>query len=295
MTLRALMTGATGYIGGRLARRLIEQGWVVHAIVRKSSDLSTLPDPVQLHHPDGTATGLAEAVSVARPDVTFHLASLYLAQHEPEQIDALIRSNILLAAQLAQALVDAGRPKLVNTGTASQHAGREGYHPASLYAATKQACEDVLRFFHDAAGLQVVTLKIFDTYGAGDTRRKLVQLLVDAAISGEQMAMSPGEQIVDLTHVDDVVDAFLRAAQQLLDATGPKFDSYLLSGERHQVRALVRLVESAIGRPVDAQFGARPYRDREIMVPVEAMESDRLPGWLPRQTLREALPSLVRG
>jgi nucleoside-diphosphate-sugar epimerase len=100
--------------------------------------------------------------------------------------------------------------------------------------------------------------------------------------------MSPGEQILDLTHVDDVVDAFRRAAELVLEADRPGWDDYLVSGERFSVRALADEVGHIFGSPVRAEFGARPYRAREVMVPIEPGPDQMLPGWAPRRRLRVA-------
>lgn len=294
MTRRALITGATGFIGGRLAAKLVDLGWTVHALVRPSSNVSALPAALHVHVFEGSARQLAALAADIRPDVTFHLASLYVADHAPEQVETLIAANVLFPVQLAQALSDLGPARLVNAGTASQHSQGPGYAPASLYAATKQACEDLLRYFHDVRDLSVVTLKIFDTYGPGDPRRKLLQLLVDAASSGEELALSPGDQVIDLTHVDDVVEAFVIGADLMLGSSEKMFQDCLLSGERYSVRALVPIVQSAIERPLNVRFGARPYRAREIMMPVEAGADQRLQGWAPSRNLRASLPSLLR-
>lgn len=293
MSRVALLTGATGYIGGKLAARLLADGWRVHAVVRPSS-AGVLTAGVEAHRLDGTTAGLIAVVADTAPDIVFHLASLYLADHRPDQVDDLVGSNVLFGAQLFEAMTAAGAKHVVNTGTASQHYGTSDYNPVSLYAATKQACADVLRYYHDARGLSAITLKIYDTYGAGDSRRKLVQLIADAAVSGERLDMSPGEQIIDLVHVDDVIEAFTVAADRLLSADDTINEEYLLSGERVSVRALVALVEKSLGRPIDARFGARPYRAREVMVPVEAQPGDAMPGWQPQRRLRGTVSNLVR-
>lgn len=292
MSRSALITGVSGFIGGKLAERLLANGWTVHALVRESSARPDLP-LVRFHVYDGEVENLTTILREASPDVVFHLASLYLADHRPDQVDPLIASNILLPTQLAEAMTAAGARHLVNTGTAWQHFGTEAYNPVNLYAATKQACVDILRYYHNARGLSIATLKLFDTYGAGDKRRKLLQLLVDAALSGECLSMSPGEQIVDLIHVDDAVNAFAAAAERLLSAERALNEEYLISGQRLSIRELVALVEAVLGKRVDARFGERPYRVREVMMPVATSPDCELPGWKRRRSLNEAIASLA--
>jgi nucleoside-diphosphate-sugar epimerase len=163
----------------------------------------------------------------------------------------------------------------------------------NLYAATKQACEDILAYYHDAQGLSCLTLKLYDTYGPGDQRRKLINLLLDAARTGEPLALSPGEQEVELTHLDDVTAAFARAADLLLHSEAPLLAAYLVPGTRLTVRELVAQVIQATGRPIDAEWGGRPYRPREVMVPVAS--ADRcLPNWAPEVELEAGLAACLQ-
>lgn len=296
MKRRALVTGVTGFIGGRLAQRLLEDGWDVHAIVRPGSDRNALPfaDRLTFHMAEDTASTII-AMEQARPDLVYHLASLYLADHQPGDLDHLIASNILFTTRIAEAMSATLSPRsarLVSTGTAWQHFRGPDYVPVNLYAATKQASEDILRYYVDAHGLSLVVLKLFDTFGAGDTRRKLVQLMVDAAVSGQRLGISPGEQIIDISHVDDVVDAFLVAGRRLLDGGALK-ESWFVSGERHKVRDLADIVGRALGRYPDVALGERPYRPREVMTPIAPAPDQILPDWRPRRRLARMLPTLA--
>jgi nucleoside-diphosphate-sugar epimerase len=292
---RALITGGGGFIGARLARRLLGDGWAVDLLARSSTVVDEDLGAATVHRFDGTTEGLVALMAAVRPDAVFHLASLYLAEHTSADLEPLVASNVLLTAQLAEAMTVAlptGSARLVSTGTAWQHYRGPGYVPVNLYAATKQAGDDLLRYYIDARHLSLIGLKLFDTFGYGDNRRKLVQLLMDAAASGQRLGMSPGDQIIDISHVDDVVDAFVVAGQRLLTATDPLDESYFVSGERLRVRDLVLIVERATGRTLDVAFGERPYRAREVMVPVAPAEEQRLPGWMPRRCLVDMLPTL---
>jgi nucleoside-diphosphate-sugar epimerase len=291
---RALLTGITGFIGGRLAQRLLADGWQVDAIVRPQSDTAALPFAADVSfHVVADGADLTPVLTAARPDTVFHLASLYLAEHRPDQVGDLVQSNILFPALLAEAMTATGVRRLVNTGTAWQHYGSDGYRPVNLYAATKQAAEDLLLYYADARALSAVTLRLFDTYGRGDKRRKLIQILVEAARSGAPIAMSPGEQVVDMTHVDDVVDAFILAAARLAEAEGPRNDIFYVSGQRQDVRTLAALVADTLGQPIHADFGGRPYRAREVMRPYVPEAGELVPGWHPKHRIETSLSDLL--
>jgi nucleoside-diphosphate-sugar epimerase len=139
---RALITGATGFIGSHLARRLDASGWEVDAVLRSDSGAERLPHAARVHRHDGTTEGMVALVAAAQPDVVFHLASLFIAEHKTADVTRLIESNLLLGTQLAEAMRVHARTRLVNTGTVWQHYDDREYSPSSLYAATKQAFVD---------------------------------------------------------------------------------------------------------------------------------------------------------
>lgn len=285
----ALVTGATGYIGSKLVHRLVRDGWQVAIVARADSSLAVLDavlPAISVHRHDGSTSGMVSIVAAVRPDVVFHLASLFLAQHKSDDIAALVGSNLLFSTQLAEGMAANNVRYLVNTGTSWQHYENAPYNPVNLYAATKQAFEDILAYYVEADLLKVTTLALFDTYGPNDPRKKLVTLLRNTAASGEPLYMSPGEQIIDLVHIDDVLDAYLLAAERIESQTQPSACYGVSSGETLNLRQFVALFERVIGKPVPIVWGGRPYREREVMVPWNAPTLD---GWTPRIRLEDGL------
>lgn len=280
---RALITGATGYIGSQLVNRLIADGWEVHIIVRAASDLTVLdctaPD-LRIHAHDGTAATMNDLVGQARPDVVFHLASLFLVQHQPDDVAKLVESNILFSTQLVEAMMHHGIAYLVNTGTSWQHHGNEAYRPVNLYAATKQAFESILAYYCDASPLKATTLALFDTYGPNDPRKKLIALLWQTAATQQPLLLSPGEQMLDMVHIDDVLDAFVQAADILPNQVSQHVRYGVSSGAPMRLIDLVAEFERATGTVLPIVWGGREYRPREVMIPWNLHTT--VPGWTPR-------------
>ncbi|HZX25681.1 MAG TPA: NAD(P)-dependent oxidoreductase [Telluria sp.] len=286
---RLLVTGASGFVGAALARRLVELGHEVHLVLRPESAAPALGPSVQLHRHDGSTAGLADIVRTAAPDAVFHLASLFLAAHTPADVERLVTSNVLFSTQLAEAMAGADVRLLVNTGTSWQHYEDAQYDPVNLYAATKQAFDAILRYYSAAAGLRVATLKLFDTYGPGDPRPKLLHLLKKTALSGAALAMSPGEQLIDIVHIDDVVAAFVLAWERLRDGAQAEAmaDYAVSSGAPLPLRELAALYARVTGLPLNIEWGGRAYRNREVMRPWT--QGRPLPGWAPQVPLEEGI------
>jgi nucleoside-diphosphate-sugar epimerase len=293
--MKIALTGIGGFLGAELARRLVADGHDVCAIVRPETQLAHIADlraviDVRVH--DGSTQHLIDLVGHFAPDQVMHLASNFLAEHKPENIEELIRSNIQFPTQLLEAMAQAGCRQFVNTGTSWQHFVGIDYRPVNLYASTKQAFEDILTYYSDAHAVSTITLKLFDTYGPNDRRRKLIRLLMDASASGNLLEMSPGEQLIDMVHSDDVVSAFVLASRRLCGSAQPICESFLLAGERLSLRGLVALIEQIGGQKINVAWGARPYRKREVMNPIE-VAGLILPGWSPKVSLEKGLRQML--
>jgi len=292
----ALVTGATGFVGSNLVKRLVKDGWEVHIIIRPHSSLDIIKDIVDkvfIHKHDGTTAAMIDIVRKSNPSIVFHLASLFLAEHQSKDIEPLIKSNILFGTQLVEAMVTNGTNKMVNTGTCWQHYNNEDYNPVCLYAATKQAFADILKFYVETTSLKVITLKLFDTYGPNDQRPKLFNLLKKVAEEQTPLAMSPGDQLIDLVYIDDIVEAFMIALERLLNGEVEKYEDYAVSsGKPIKLKDLVKAYENVIEKKLPIEWGRRPYRIREVKVPWS--KGQGLPGWRPKVRLNEGIKRIEK-
>lgn len=294
--LRAFVTGATGFIGSNLVRTLLDAGWEVAAFAgREGGRPGVGGEAIRCYPVPATTLECARIFEQSRPDVVFHLATLYLAEHSTGDIERLVAANILFGAQVAEAMAVCGIGRLVNAGTSWQSVPGPGYCPANLYAATKQAFEDLLAYYAHSGRIATLTLRLFDTYGPHDPRRKVVRMLAEAAVRGEPIDLSPGLQVIDLLHVRDAAAGFLQAGNLLVDQApvAPDARVYYLPGDRMSLRDLAGRIQRIAGRPIAAHWGARPYRPREIMRPLSVAPDQRLPGWEQRVELDQGLAEIL--
>ncbi len=294
MAERALITGATGFVGGRLARRLSAEGWEVHGIVRRPPGdpaMRALSGICDAHYHDGSMESLARLVALSRPTVVFHLAARFVAEHHTADVEPLIRDNIVFGAQLLEAMNAAGAKRIVNAGSAWQHFKNADYSPVSLYAATKKAFADILQFYVDANQFQAITLELSDTYGPGDTRRKLIPIMLDAELNKRELSMVSGDLPLNFVHVDDAVEAFVVAANRLLANADTTHEVFAVrSNEPVAVKELFGIWERSRGTALTARWGERPYRAREVLD--HWTQGTVLPAWQAKVSLAQGLATL---
>ena len=274
--MRILVTGATGFIGTNLTREL-----------RKNNELFILGqfegDPEKLGLPGIVMTGdiqrLADYIKVNEIEGIIHLASLYLTVHTPEQVKDLVLSNVYFGTAVLEAASLAGTVKwFLNTGSIWQNYNVKGaaYNPVNLYAATKQAFIDMAKYYTDVFGIKFCTLKLCDTYGPNDTRRKIFKLFKDYSESGEVLKMSPGEQLIDLLYITDIVAGFAQLVKLLSEGADLNSEYVLSSGQQIPLKELASMFIKVSGRNLNIEWGGLPYRKREVMVP---WKGEIVPGW----------------
>lgn len=292
--MKIVVTGATGFIANAIVTRLLNEGHQVYTIVRKQTNVSNLKKGIIFFTDDGNTEKLNQFFKEIQPDGVVHLASLVLVNHTLEDIEPLIVSNILFSTRVLQASVNNGVKWFINTGTFWQHYNDESYNPVNLYAATKQAFEDIAKYYYETQKINFVTIKLNDTFGANDTRSKIFNLWGKAVQNKENLAMSPGEQIIDISYIENIVDAYMQMLTQLQDDatyayTGEVFA--VTSEERMSLKDLAKIYEEVTQTSIDITWGGRPYREREVMIPWT--KGKPVPGWKQKVSLVDAIATVM--
>jgi nucleoside-diphosphate-sugar epimerase len=288
-----VVTGATGFVGSRVVARAEASGHDV--LVAGRAGLSVLADgvPILVTGFDGNdAMCLAEAFAENGVDHVLHLATRFIAQHESGDIADLIDSNVHYGTAILDAAVTVGAG-VTTVGSYWQHSGSNWRHANSLYAASKSALDVIADFYVQQRQLRLSNIVLYDVYGEGDPRRKLMSTVVEASLSGEPLELSSGHQLINLTHVDDVVAGLLAVVHS--SRGGETFPAVqcLRSPDFHSIRTLVAVVEESLGRTVNAHWGVRPDRSGEMHEPWEVAPIVRR--WEPNVSLIDGVRRVAAG
>jgi len=290
-----MVTGATGFIGSNLVKKLVENGIMVTAVVRDCAKAEKLfseqKESISFFQWNGSICASADYMRKEKVDCVIHLATCYIAKSTAEDVDQLVDGNITFGMKVLEAMKLAGVKNLINTSTSWQHYQNEEYNPVNVYAATKQAFEDILKYYTDVEGIRAITLEIYDTYGPYDSRSKIFNRWKEIIGTGEKMSLSPGEQKLDYVYIDDVIDGIQMAINMLrvlpIDTNGYE-EKYALSSENvYTLKELAVIFEEVYKKKLSIIWGGKPYREREVMEPYRG--TTRLLGWKPKYDLRSGL------
>lgn len=293
MRRSCIITGATGYIGSHILKYLLSREWEIHIISDPKFGYKAIEDvmsQVDVYEYDGDISGLIEYFQKIDVDVVFHLAAAVITNYKPEQVGTLIQSNIQFGTEVLEAMKFSNTRMLVTTGSYWQNYNSNTYNPVDLYAATKEAFEKIVQYYVDAYEFRHINLRLFDVYGEDDIRPKLWNILKQIAGTEKTIDVSPGGQMLDMVHISDVCTAY-EAAYELLVSSSSSNSTYgVMTGQQHSLKDIIDMYEKVLGKKLNVNFGARMYKEREVMVPY--LYYNVLPNWSAKVSIEDGLKSL---
>jgi nucleoside-diphosphate-sugar epimerase len=245
--MRAFVTGATGFLGGRLVPRLRERGDEVAALVRDPARAAGLD--AELVQGDLSDRGrLAEQIRGA--EAVFHLAAVYKVGIPRSARAAMFEANVRGTEHVLDAAVDAGVPRIVYVSTVNAFGNTHGSvvdetyeRPGGDYVSTYDQTKHLAHLAAEeriARGAPVVIVQPGTIYGPGDHSELGAQL--ELARTGKLKLLALAGVGVNAAHVDDVVTGILLAYDK-----GRLGESYVIGGELTTLRQMLEIVSEQSG------------------------------------------------
>lgn len=301
--MRALVTGAAGFIGSHLSQRLLAEGHDVigvdnlssyYADSLKRNNLTAIAHPrftfVQDDLADADLGPLLDGV-----EVVYHLAGQPGVRSSWGDMFAdYVRANILATQRLLEAARSRDDLRLVYASSSSVYGDAETFptgesdlpRPRSPYGVTKLAAEHMCGLYAANFGLPTVSLRFFTVYGPRQRPDMAFTRFLSAARDGQQLTIyGTGEQIRDFTYVDDIVEALVRSGT-IPTPAGSVFN--VSGGGSHSINEVLGEIESIVGKPLDIRREAVARGDvRRTSADITALS--RALDWSPRVQLGDGL------
>ena len=313
--MKALVTGAHGFVGSHLARALLERGEDVCVLDRPAPrladvggerpsglDLLGIRDEVELVEADLRDAGAVAAV-VEGADAVFHLAAQTIVGVARDSPLETFEVNVQGAWNVFEACRTHGVERIVFAssdkayGSSPELPYREDFplRAAYPYDASKAAADMIARSYASAYDLPVAVTRFANVYGGGDLNfSRLIPETVIALLDGRAPEIrSDGSPERDFLYVDDAVAAYLAIAAAL--GNGAAGEAFNAGGERpHSVREVVDLIAAAAGGGVEPDFQGSGNPDGEIDRQfVDSAKLRELTGWRPQVALADGLKTTL--
>ncbi|AJD05244.1 NAD-dependent epimerase/dehydratase family protein [Campylobacter lari] len=290
--MKILLTGATGFIGVNFVLRLYKKYEII-ALVRRTSNVEKIKDYCKIYYYNGDISSIEDVFKKEKIDGVVHLASMVPSTTSPiSDITKLIEANIIFGSFLAQIVNQYKIFFFINASTCTIYCNSSSYRPATLYASIKKAFEDIMYYYALVSKSIFTNLLLFNVYGPND-EKYLFSFLQKISNTGEELLMGDGTQVVDYSHVYDVVNGFdclIELIQK--DPEFCKNKIFSLKGkERKSLKEVVMLYEEVLGKKLNIKWGARAPRELEIMQPWEGGE--KLPNWEQKISLKEGFLKMI--
>jgi nucleoside-diphosphate-sugar epimerase len=299
---RVLVTGATGFVGANLARRLLADGCEVHLLVRAESNLWRLEDiqgDVQLHAVDlQDSEALTQTIEAIRADTIFHLA-VYGAYPFQTDVNTILQTNIIGTANLVQACAKVDFESFVNTGSSSEYGFKkippsetEWVEPNSYYAVTKVSSTLYCSYTSKVLQRPITTLRLYSVFGPYEEPSRLMPQLIQHGLQGTLPPLVSPDTARDFVYVDDVSEAYIQAAIHPNIELGEVFN--VGSGIQRSLREVVEVAREILDIPQEPEWGSMQGRiwDSSVWVADISRIRARL-GWEPRTDFRSGFTQMT--
>lgn len=300
--MRILVTGAAGFVGSSLVRRLLSREHEVHVVLRRSSSRLRLVECLPrlgVHEADLTdETAVTRVVCTVRPEAVFHLAT-YGGRRSESDVTRILVSNVLGCATLLTACLRMGVALFVNTGSSSEY-GRmsraaceeDPLWPLSEYGVAKASATLLCRAAALREGAPVVTARLFSPYGPWDDPSRFVPYVIGAYLQGRRPLLGNPTCVRDYVFIEDVLDCY----ELILEKGGALRGEIVNVGSGRQVSLgeVAACIAAEIGSALEPQWGVHTPSSLESPCwQADLSNVRKVLGWVPKHALAQGIAKTV--
>lgn len=284
--MNILLTGATGFLGSHLLKKLLQDGYYVAVLKRSHSNCSRIEEEIKkcwTYDIDCTPPDMI--FQEKKFDAVIHCATDY---RKNIPADRVAESNLIFPLQLLEAAIEAQCPYFINTDSFFTKQLPERFEKRQmLYAPEYTLSKYQFREWGKLRAIEgkiiFVNLQMEHIYGPDDGEGKFVTFLIRSMQNGvQELDLTDGIQIRDFIYVEDAVSAYLAVLEHMKELSGYcHFE--VGTGISHTVRELVETIRAGLGAETRLNFGKRLRTESEIMFSTAQVEHLMQLGWEPKQ------------
>jgi nucleoside-diphosphate-sugar epimerase len=292
----AVLTGGSGYIGKNVTKELLQNGWQVFHLVRKKPKLKLCIPKIKYLKINKSLSSLSKLLKLNRKKTVFiHLATYSSIKNELKNTKNYIDSNINLGVNLMSFMHHNSFTKLLIAESYWQFDGKGKIKGNTLYSLSKSCLSNIAEYFSIKYNFIINCLVLYDIYGPGDDRPKLLNQLIDNLNKRKIFKLTPGKQIIDYTFINDVAKAFVVASENLILKKKNQFKRYTVrSMHQKTLKSYINIIENSLNYKFNINWGGKKYPNYQIMKPWLPSSKYQLPSWSPESKFENNIKNLIK-
>jgi len=285
--MKILLTGATGFLGSALLKKLLGKGHEVIILKRSFSDLRRITNEIDLIKSYDVDKVSAENIFLENKkiDIIIHTATCYGRNNETAP--QIFQSNTYFPLRLIDAASKNGVKTFINTGTMLPLAKTGQMHD---YVLSKRQFIEWGR--HYSQTVKFINMKLDYIYGPFDDKTKLLPALIESCVKNiADFNLTKGEQKRDFIYINDVVDAYM----SVIDSNTGNFEEFEIGlGHSLSLKEAALKIKELTGSTIRLNFGALPYRKDELMEAKTEISKLLSLGWKAKYDFENGIKNLLK-
>ena len=227
-----------------------------------------------------------------KPDLLINCAADQNPNDNEKAIIDLLNSNLKANIFfLNQAVKNNNFKGYISFGTKWEYNENRIFSPLNFYAAVKHANDSFLKYYAIKKKITTISLKIFETYGKHDKRKRILNLLLKNYRKEKKLRITPGNQFLDYVNILEICELIKLICDDKKKKRLKGFNTYTVSSKKPiKLKLLVKKLNNILNNKLKVKFGGRKYRKNEAMKPIKKFNN--YPGWKPKLNLIKELKKI---
>ena len=300
-----LVTGATGFIGSHLIKKLVEEGAKVHILSRneelhRNLILKDLDSELKLCKADlCDSASIKTCIDNVEPEKVFHLGAFVDLKRDFQTANECVQTNIQGTLNMLNALKDINCSSFIHLGTYEVYGfnpvpfrEEQPVDPLSPYSISKVCSEYFCRFTNKIYNIPIVLLRLANVYGPNQKSERLIPYVIRCCIEKKEIKLTKGNQTRDYLYVEDAIEAIIKSSHTK-EAISEVIN--IGSGKEYKVKEVVQKILDLMGSSITPQYGGLKHRAYEPeRWYCDITKAKKILGWEPHYSLDEGLEKTIR-
>ena len=302
-TMRVLVTGATGFVGSNITRRLVSEGYETHILLRDTSNTWRIDDVLpglNRHFVDITdKKKLRKILRGLQPDYIFHLANVGVYGGFEKHPADVMNVNLIGLINLLEASESIDYKCFINTGSSSEYGDKSSTmvendfcQPQSAYAVSKLTSTLYSQREAWYKEKPIVNLRLFTPFGPFDNTDRLIPYIINGCLRNKKIKLGTPKTVRDYIYIEDVVDAYINIMHIAKKPTGEVIN--IGSGKQSKTEEIVKKIISLTNTDLEIEWNSKikpRYESRSWRASIE--KAEKLIQWTPKTSLEEGLRKTI--